>query len=81
MRKKTEHHISVKSLPKEDRFTRLRTGRKPFIDTIGMSAYRAESGMVSLPREHIARSDKVRALLRQISQNDADLTPDTAAKL
>jgi hypothetical protein len=28
LRKKTEHHIPVKSLPEQDRFTRLRTERK-----------------------------------------------------
>jgi hypothetical protein len=28
-RRKTEHHIPVKSLPEEDRFTRLRTDRSP----------------------------------------------------
>src|SRR5713101_3059405 len=32
LRKKTEHHIPVKSLPEEDRFTRLRTERKHLID-------------------------------------------------
>ncbi len=33
-RNQTEHHIPVKSLPEEDRFTRLRTERKHFVDTI-----------------------------------------------
>ncbi len=75
-RKNTQHHIPVKSLPEEDRFTRLRTERKHFIDTIKMIAYRAESSMASLLREHIARSDDARALLRQIYQTEADLTPD-----
>ena len=75
-RKNTLHHIPVKSLPEEDRFTRLRTERKHFIDTIKMIAYRAESSMASLLREHIARSDDARALLRQIYQTEADLTPD-----
>ena len=79
LRKNTQHHIPVKSLPEEDRFTRLRTERKHFIDTIKMIAYRAESSMASLLREHIARSDDARALLRQIYQTDADLTPDLIA--
>ena len=38
VRKNTPHHIPVKSLPEEDRFTRLRTERKHFIDTIKMIA-------------------------------------------
>jgi hypothetical protein len=32
-------------LPEEDRFSRLRTERKHFVDTIKMIAYRAESSM------------------------------------
>ena len=79
-RKQTDHHIPVKSLPEEDRFTRLRTERKHFIDTLKMIAYRAESSMASLLAEHLARgSDDARALLRQIFQTEADLTPDLAA--
>ena len=80
LRKKTEHHIPVKTLPEEDRFTRLRTERKHFIDTLKMIAYRAETSMASLLREHMARGgDDARALLRQIFQSEADLTPDLAA--
>ena len=80
-RKKTEHHIPVNSLPKEDRFTRLRTERKHFIDTLKMIAYRAETSMASLLREHMARGgDDARALLRQIFQTEADLTPDLTTK-
>jgi len=79
LRKKTEHHIPAKSLPEEDRFTRLRTERKHFIDTLKMIAYRAETSMASLLREHLARGDDARALLRQIFVTEADLTPDLAA--
>jgi hypothetical protein len=79
-RKNTEHHIPVKSLPEEDRFTRLRTERKHFIDTLKLLAYRAETSMASLLREHLARGgDDARALLRQIFQTEADLIPDLAA--
>lgn len=79
LRKNTPHHIPVKSLPEEDRFTRLRTERKHFIDTIKMIAYRAESSMASLLREHLARSDDARTLLRQVFETEADLTPDLTA--
>jgi hypothetical protein len=79
-RTETKKHIPVDSLPEQERFTRLRTERKHFIDTLKMIAYRAESSMASLLREHMARGDDdVRALLRQIFQTDADLTPDPAA--
>jgi len=80
LRQQTEHHIAVKSLPEADRFTRLRSERKHFIDTLKMIAYRAETSMASLLREHMARGgDDARALLRQIFQTEADLTPDLAA--
>jgi hypothetical protein len=63
-------------LPEKDRFTRLRTERKHFVDTIKMIAYRAETSLASLLREHLVRSDDARALLRQIFQNEVDLLPD-----
>jgi hypothetical protein len=78
-RKNTAHHIPVKSLPEEDRFTRLRTERKHFVDTIKMIAYRAESSMASLLRQHLARNDDARALLRQIFNTEVDLIPDLSA--
>jgi len=79
LRKNMPHHVTVQSLPDDDRFTRLRTERKHFIDTLKMIAYRAESSMASLLREHMTRgADDVRALLRQVFLTDADLTPDLA---
>jgi hypothetical protein len=79
-RKQTEHHIPVKSLPEEERFTRLRTERKHFLDTIKMIAYRAETSLVSILREHMARSDDARTLIRQIFETEADLLPDAKNK-
>ena len=75
----TPRHIAVNSLPESDRFTRLRTERKHFVDTIKMIAYRAESSMASMLREELARSDDARSLLRQVFQTDADLLPDFTA--
>jgi hypothetical protein len=79
-RQQTDHHITVKQLPEQDRFTRLRTERKHFIDTIKMISYRAETSMTSLLQENLARSEDTRALLRQIYDTEADLLPDTEAK-
>jgi len=75
-RKQTAHHIPVKSLPEQDRFTRLRTERKHFVDTIKMIGYRAETCLASLLREHLARTDDARSLLRQVFNNEVDLLPD-----
>jgi hypothetical protein len=79
-RKQTKHHIPLKSLPEEERFTRLRTERKHFLDTIKMIAYRAETSLVSILREHLARSDDARTLIRQIFETEADLLPDATNK-
>jgi hypothetical protein len=79
-RQQTEHHIPVKQLPEEDQFTRLRTERKHFIDTIKMISYRAETSMASVLRENLARSDDTRALLRQIYATEVDLRPDPEAR-
>ena len=76
-RKQTEHHIPVQQLPETDWFTRLRTERKHFIDTIKMISYRAETNMASLLRESLARHEDTRALLRQIYDTEADLLPDS----
>jgi len=75
-RKQTPHHIPVKDLPESDRFSRLLTERKHFIDTIKLIAYRAETSMASLLRDKLNREDDTRALLRQIYETEIDLIPD-----
>lgn len=74
------HHIPIRELPQKDRFTRLRKERKHFTDTIKMISYRAETSMVSVVRESLARADDARALLRQIYNTEVDLLPDPQAK-
>ena len=79
-RKQTLHHIPVNDLPESDRFSRLLTERKHFIDTIKLLAYRAETAMASVIREQLNRADDARALLRQIYDTEVDLIPDLQAK-
>jgi len=79
-RKAARHHVLVKDLPKEHAFQRLRPERKHFLDTIKMISYRAETSMVSIVREKLARTDDGRALLQQIFQTPADLIPDLQAQ-
>lgn len=78
-RKATPHHIPVKDLPELERFSRLLPERKHFIDTIKMISYRAETSMVAILREKMARADDARALLRQIYDTECDLIPDLQA--
>jgi len=79
-RKQTPHHIPVKDLPEGCRFQRLRPERKQFIDTVKMISYRAETSMVGVLRDKLARADDARALIRQIYQSEVDLLPDLQAK-
>jgi hypothetical protein len=78
-RKAAPHHVLVKDLPEEFRFTRLRSERKYFLDTVKMISYRAETSMASIVREKMARTDDGRALLRQIFDTEVDLIPDLLA--
>jgi hypothetical protein len=75
-RKETPHHIPVKDLPESDRFSRLLTERKHFIDTIKLIAYRSETSMASLLRDKLSREEDTRTLLRQIYETEVDLIPD-----
>ncbi len=75
-RKGTEKHICVSELPKEARFSKLATKTKQLIDTVKMVAYRAETAMVNILREHMSRTDDGRQLAVAIYQTEADLLPD-----
>jgi hypothetical protein len=79
-RKQMPQRIAMKDLPEPDRFKRLLPERKHFVDTIKMIAYRAETSMVSLLRDRLARHDDARALIRQIFRNEVDLAPDLQAQ-
>lgn len=75
-RKKTQKHISVDKLPEKERFERLDTQSKYFIDTIRLIAYRAETSMANILRETMSKHDEARILLRSLYSAEADLVPD-----
>lgn len=79
-RKQTPHHVALADLPEADRFSRLRTEKKHFVDTIKLIAYRAETSMSNLIRPQMARTDDARSLLRQVYDTEVDLEPDPAAR-
>jgi hypothetical protein len=79
-RKALPGHLPLKDLPESERFTQLLTTTKHFVDTIKLVAYRAETALVALAREKLARPDDARALVRQVLANTVDLYPDTANK-
>ena len=73
-------HIEIKDLPDKDRFQRLRSEKKHFIDTIKLIAYRAETALAQLAREKIKRLDDVRSLIRQLFRTEVD-SPGSIPKL
>jgi hypothetical protein len=75
-RKETPRHLTLKDLPEQERFAQLRTTKKHFVDTVKLMAYRAETALVQVAREKLARSDDARALVRQVLSGTADLAPD-----
>jgi len=79
-RRATQRHIPFKELPPEARFDRLSTQSKHLIDTIKIIAYRAETAMVQVVRQKMARHDDARSLLRAIYSTEVDLIPDLQAK-
>lgn len=79
-RKETKHHLTMKELPEADRFEQLKGSRKHFVDTIKLIAYRAETALVLVAREKLARTDDARALVREILSSAADLAPDLEQK-
>ena len=79
-RKKTPRHLTLKELPPAEQFPRLRAGRKHFVDTIKLIAYRAETALVGTARETLARHDDGRALIRELMRTTADLHPNLEDK-
>jgi len=75
-RKALPRHVPLSALPTEQRFKRLATESKHFIDTIKMLSYRAETAMAHILRERLQREDDTRALLCSIYKTDVDLLPD-----
>jgi len=79
-RKETPHHLTLKELPEAQRFSQLLVTKKHFVDTIKLIAYRAETALVALLREKLARAEDGRSVARQILNSAADLCPNPDQK-
>ncbi len=75
-RKKAGKHIAIAELPKDQQFDQLKKGGKQFIDTIKMIAYRAETAVVNIVREHSKKKDEARSIVHQMFETDADILSD-----
>jgi len=73
-------HIQIKDLPEKDRFYRLRTEKKHFLDTIKLIAYRAETALAQLAKDQMHRLDDARSLIQQLVRTETDLIPDQKNK-
>ncbi len=78
--KKHPKHIVFAQLPQEEKFQKLATNKKHFIDTIKMIAYRAETALANIIRPKMVRRDEARSVIRQIFSKDVNLKPDKANK-
>jgi hypothetical protein len=78
-RKALPSHLTPGELPPAERFQQFSRAKKHLVDPIKMVAYRAETALAMSLRQHLARSDDARALLREIFVTAADLCPDQAA--
>ena len=79
-RKATAHYVKIQDLPEADRFRKLASASKHFIDTIKIVAYRAECAMTNIVREFMPKSDQARALISTLHATEADILPDYANK-
>lgn len=79
-RKDQAKHLQLKDLPEDQRIEQLRSGRKHFMDTIKLIAYRAESALVQLVRESLTRHDDARSLVSRLMQTSINLRPNSEAK-
>jgi len=77
--KTTPRKLDWDDLPTEHKFEQLKPSRKLLMDTVKMIAYRSETAMVNIVREHLARPDDARALIRDLCACEADILPDEKA--
>ena len=75
-RKETQRHIKVQELPESERFNKLGSMSKHFIDTIKIVAYRAETALANIVRGFLPKPDQARATLCALYASEADILPD-----
>lgn len=75
-RKSTPKHVIIKDLPEKDQFSQLQSDKKQMIDTIKLIAYRAETTLVNIARQTLARFDDARSLVHGVLMSSVDLRPD-----
>jgi hypothetical protein len=79
-KKSVQRKITYAELPENEKFDNVINQRKHFLDTIKLIAYRAETALSNMAKEHMSHKDESRLLLKQIYKTDANLRLDEENK-
>ncbi|MDD4576916.1 MAG: hypothetical protein PHI36_10870 [Bacteroidales bacterium] len=79
-KKSVPRKIEFSELPENAKFNNVINQRKHFLDTIKMIAYRAETAMSNLIKQHMSHPNESRLLLKQIYKTDANIKVDKEKK-
>ena len=78
-RKQQPYKISIGEMPESTRYNKLKTECKHFQNIIKIICYRAETAFANLLSPNYARKeDEIRALVKSVIFNTADIVPDEA---
>ena len=76
----TPKRVKLSEFPENERPKLISPHRQRFITTLKIIAYRAESALCSILRQHLKKSDEARTLAKTIWTQTADLIPDYQTK-
>jgi hypothetical protein len=75
-RGKLKSHITLKEMPDQSRYDKLKPESKMLMNIVKMICYRAETSVANTLAQFLQDEDDKRMLVKQIIQNHADIVPD-----
>ena len=69
-KKDVPYKLSYGELPENEKFDNVINQRKHFLDTVKLIAYRAETALSNIIKQHMSHEDESRLLLKQIYKTD-----------
>lgn len=78
--RETPRRVPISTLPEGQRPSLIAQACQQFLAVLKITAYRAETALVGILRQHLGRWDDARALVRDLFRHDADLIPDPVKK-
>jgi len=79
-KKDVPYKLPYGELPENEKFDKVINQRKHFLDTVKLIAYRAETALSNIIKQHMSHQDESRLLLKQIYKTDANLKVDKQKK-